>query len=78
MTDVFDLAKFLSPFALGVVVWYAKVNKAIERAENAPSKSEVHEEVRKAKDEVLGEIQPMKEDLREIKTDLKWLVKERK
>jgi hypothetical protein len=81
MSELLDWAKFLSPIAIMAVAWYAKVDKAVKKAEAAPTKEQVKEAIHEVQDKVLGEIAPMKEDLAKQSVHIEWIVntlKERK
>ena len=75
MTNWIEWTKLLAPWCIAGIVW---ITRAEAKLKSAPTREEVHEETRKVQEKLMSELQPMKEDLREIKSDIKWLTKEKK
>ncbi len=63
---------------MGVFLWATQVQATLDKAHAAPTREDLQREIAQASAQFRNELQIMKEDLREIKTDLKWLVKEKK
>ena len=58
------------------VLWFTQVSAAVAKANAAPTKDEVQLQVSQALTTATQQIEPIKQDVREIKTDVKWLIQE--
>ena len=76
--DLFEMVKIGLPIItfVGLVVgWFTQGVKIAEKAKSAPTKEELHEEVRKAEDKVMTAIQPIKDSTIRIEERVDWIVK---
>lgn len=75
MSEFIDWAKFLSPFLLGVAAYFLKVDKAVRKAEAAPTKEQVKEAIQEVQEKVLDEIKPIREEVTKQSVHIEWIVK---
>lgn len=58
-----------------VIAWFKEGVKIAEKAKNAPTREELHEEVRKVEDKVMSELRPIKESAVRIEERVDWIVR---